>query len=239
MKLKRILTAATAMLLIMGQCVAAYADNTVITLDKSATKFTTIDQDLDFQDMEPGEERTATLTMTNDSDGEMDFYICGEITYNIADQSEDKANNNAIYELQLSKSGQADPFFDGMIGSKENKELTKSNTGLEYLKDDTLLATLGKGESTSVTIQLKLDGDSLENAYMNKAGQIRLNIRTSQSAGLSGNNNGNSLLSFLTVQTGDTTRIVLYVLIAIAAVAVLAGVLIAGRRKKNRTEQEK
>ena len=54
MKLKRILTAATAMLLIMGQCVAAYADNTVITLDKSATKFTTIDQDLDFQDMEPG-----------------------------------------------------------------------------------------------------------------------------------------------------------------------------------------
>lgn len=234
MKLKRILTAATATLLIFGQCVAAYADSTVITLDQNATAFTKIDKDLDFRDMEPGEERTAEITLLNNSDDDMNFYISGEITYNIADAGD--SDKNAIYELELNKNSETTPFFSGMIGSKQNKKLTNSNLGLEYLKDDTLIAALKKGESTTVTIKLLLDGDSTENEYMNKAGQIRLNINTSQSTKITGNTEGtvsdNPILSFFNVQTGDSTKVVLYVVAVVAAFLVVAALVIASIKKK-------
>lgn len=234
MRLKKIFLTALASLLVMGQTIPALAADTVITLDSSARNFVKVENDLDFQDMEPGEEREARITLSNSSKKEMSFYLSGEIIYNIADQAND--DQWAIYDLKLFKGNEEEPFFDGTIGSEENKKLENSSTGLNYLKDDTLLVTLKKGESATVRMNLKLDGDSTENAYMNKAGEIKLNIYASVPTE---NDPGtvtrtekktikkqNVIQKIIQVKTGDGTRIGLIALVGGAALVLIIILLI-------------
>jgi hypothetical protein len=209
------------MFVVQGSTVFA-ADSTVITLDKTASAFTKVEKDLDFQDMEPGEERTAVISLVNNSDAEMSFYISGDMVYNIADAG--SADKNAIYQLDMTKDTDTTPFFTGLIGSSENKKIKKANTGLNYLQDNTLLATLAKGDSTTIRIKLSLDGDSAENVYMNKAGKIRINVNASQASPkvFADEETVNPIIKYITVQTGDSSHIVLYLAVAFGALAVAA-----------------
>lgn len=244
MKLKKIVLTALTALLTLGQTLPALAADTVITLDGSARDFVKVESDQDFQNMEPGEIRTAEITLSNSSDSEMSFYISGEIVSNLADVGDE--DQNAIYDLQLFKGGESSPFFDGTIGSAKNKELEQSETGLNYLKDDTLLATLKKGESTRVTIQIQLDGDSTNNAYENKAGVIKLNI----SASIPTVNDPGTVIKtekktitkqniiqrLITVKTGDGTPIGLIAVIGGAAVILIIVLLVIKRIRSKKED---
>lgn len=211
---------------------AMAAQDTVISLDESAVAFTKVEQDLDFREMEPGEERAAVIRLTNISDSSMDFYISGEIIYNIADAS--AAEKNAVYDLELAKDGEETPFFQGMIGSAENKKHSSSSLGLDYLQDDTLLSGLAEGESTTVTIRLRLDGDSTENEYMNKAGQIRIHIYTAQTAV---DAPGNFVTDLITnVLTGDRSDFMIYIVGAAAAVFIISAVVVTGRKRREQSK---
>lgn len=229
MKYKRFAALAVALLIISGSGRVMAAENTVISLDNSAVAFTKVEQDLDFMDMEPGEERTAVIKLANTADSSMDFYISGEIIYNIADAGE--SGKNAVYDLELFKDTEETPFFQGIIGSSENKKHANSSLGLNYLQDDTLLSSLGEGESVTVLVRLKLDGDSTENDYMNKAGQIRMNVYTSQTVVTPG---GNFVTDLITnVLTGDRSDFIIYIVTAAAAAAVLLGIFLIRRKRRS------
>lgn len=226
MKVQKWMAACTAALLLAGQAgTVKAAEDTVISLDSSAVAFTKVEQDLDFQEMEPGEERTAVIRLTNTSDSNMDFFISGEIVYNIADTGADA--KNAVYDLELHKGDEEIPFFQGVIGSAENKKLSNSSLGLNYLQDDTLISSLKQGESTTIRMKLKLDGDSTENGYMNKSGQIRMNVYTSQAAETPEGNFVTDIIA--NVLTGDRSDFIIYIVVAVAALAILL-VLFKGRK---------
>lgn len=231
MKRKQVFAAIAAALLVMGQAFPALAaDDTTITLDSTAKQFVTVEKDLDFQNMEPGEERTATIVLSNDSAASMSFYISGKMIKNIADAG--TTNKWAVYELKLTKDSAATPFFDGVIGSDENSKLEGNENGLSYLADDTLLATLAKGESSTITISLKLDGDSANNAYENQEGKILLTVSASVPTE---NNPGtitktNVIRKLITAKTGDGTPIGLYVTVAAAALILIIVMLVFRRR---------
>lgn len=226
MRVQKWMAACTAALLLVGQAgTVKAAEDTVISLDPSAVAFTKVEQDLDFREMEPGEERTAVIRLTNTSESNMDFYISGELVYNIADAGAD--TKNAIYDLELCKGDEETPFFQGVIGSAENKKLSNSSLGLNYLQDDTLISSLKQGESTTVRMKLKLDGDSTENGYMGKSGQIRMNVYTSQTAVTP---EGNFVTDIITnVLTGDRSDFIIYIVVAVVALVIL-GVLLKGRK---------
>ena len=240
MKFNKIIITALTALLVLGQAIPALAADTVITLDASARDFVKMESDEDFQGMEPGEQRTAEITLTNSANDEMSFYISGEIVNNLADTGDE--DQWAVYDLLLYKGTEDTPFFEGTIGSAKNKELERSETGLNYLKDDTLLATLKKGESTTVRIMLKLDGDSTGNSYENKAGEMKLNISASIPTV---NDPGtikktvtkqNIIQKLVNVKTGDGTPIGMIILIAGAAVLVIIILLVIKHRRSKKEE---
>lgn len=223
MNVRKAIVTLMAAIMIAVQGITVYAaDGTVISLDKSASAFTKVEKDLDFQDMEPGEERTAVISLVNNSNADMSFYISGDMVYNIADAG--NADKNAIYQLDMIKTGDATPFFTGLIGSSENKRLKSSSTGLNYLQDNTLLATLAKGDSTQVSIKLSLDGDSADNEYMNKAGKIRINVNASQATPsvFADEDIVNPIIQYITVQTGDNAHIMVYLVVALSALIIVA-----------------
>lgn len=125
-------------------------------------------QQLGFTNMQPGDERSLTLTLRNDDAQKMTFYMSAEILDNIAEKT---ADGQAVYDFVISRNGEV--FFSTVIGGGQAYNQT---VGDQYLdaSNNILLDTLGKGESNTVTITLKLDGDSAGNSYMNQTGQIQL-----------------------------------------------------------------
>lgn len=170
MNKKKIFAVILTTILAFNSTSLVFAKDKVINFQGEAKKFITEDGgDLGeegFENMDPGEQRTQTVTLKNSDYQEMKFYMSAEILSNIADQGDQQA----VYTLNINKNNQT--FFSTVIGSEENA------VGKEYLDKDNniLLASLKKGESTQIEVVIELDGDSTENAYQNKTGQIQLNF---------------------------------------------------------------
>ena len=200
-------------------------DGTVITLDSSATHFGVVDKDIEFQNMEPGETREGMITLFNNSDKAMDYYISSELMDNIADAGSGKG----IYNIKIYKSC-INPDFDN---DNENEYSLLYDGDIESYKNNILvseqkLATLSAGDNVVIRISVTLDGRTMDNSYMNKEGRMRINISAVQSD--DGTDNGGET----TVKTGDDTRLAVYGVIAIIAGVSCIG-LIAGTysRKRN------
>lgn len=166
---KKIVTLLITAALLLATGLSASAAET-ITFRGQAEKFvTSVDGDVEtFTDMLPGETRTVSLTLKNEDSSEMKFYMSAEILDNIASKT---ADSQAVYDFVISKNGQ--PFFTTIIGGG-----TAQNTsaGEKYLDESNniLLDTLARGQSDVIDISLTLEGNSTENSYMEKTGQIQL-----------------------------------------------------------------
>ena len=213
------------LILVFGMMTITYAGASVIFLEKDAKKFSKIEQDLDFRNMEPGEKRMAVISLTNLSENQMDFYLNGEIVYNIADAA--KTNKNAIYELSLTKGNEKEPYFIGWFGSEENTRIDTRQM-LQRLAQNVQIATLKQGEKETITMTLLLDGASTGNEYMNTEGIIRLNIGTSPKAEETFDNQ---------VSTGDQKPVWSMLLLAAGALIVFFIIFYWGMRV-NKTKKD-
>lgn len=238
---KNILAVALAAVLVLGSAVTAMAADEVITFKGDAGKFVTEESSSSegFNNMEPAETRTQTITLKNDDYQQMKFYLRTELLSNIADEGEDK--KQAIYTLNLSKDGEA--FFDSVIGSEQNaslgKEFLVSEPGSEQ-DNNILLASLAKGESIDVEIAITLDGDSTGNEYKNKDGEIQLIVSVEKDEGTPGKirktvtntktvtGAGKTITKI--VKTGDEFPVEL--LLAVAGISLAGAMIIMVRRKK-------
>ncbi len=119
---------------------------------------------IDFTTMFPGETRTATFDLVNDSDNEMRFYVASEILDNIAE----KGDGTAVYEFTIDDG--SEDIFQAIIG---NNEVT---IGSEFLvvENNILLGALMPGETMTVNINIYLDGDSANNDYQGQTGEIAI-----------------------------------------------------------------
>lgn len=225
MKLALICVLSVVMVSLNG--INAMADETVITLDSGAATFSKVEQDLDFRDMEPGEERTAVISFVNSAEEDMNFYLNGEIVYNIADAA--KNSKNAVYELTLTKDNEAEPFFTGIFGSEDNSKV-ENNHLIQYLSQDTILAVLKKDESTRISLTLSLDGDSTENEYMNAAGIIRFHVGTSLRTEVAADEDVIPIIKYIQVVTGDRNPVRMLMLAGIISMFVIFGILYKGRK---------
>ena len=208
---------------------------TAITLDNSAVKFGVVEEDADFKDMEPGESREGKISLYNNSDKNMDFYINSELISNIADEG----SKAGIYNIKIYKSVKDNEYsllYDGIIGSQDTIGNTymDSVSGGNILIGDKYIATLSGGESADIRIVVTLDGETMDNSYMNKEGRIRINV--------SAQPNSDAAVTKTSVMTGDNSLLMLYgVLSVIAGTAVLgtlAGLYCRRKEKHNTTNKE-
>ena len=170
MKKRMLATAALALVMLVGSAMnAAAAGNDSIVFDGNAKEFVhTIGGDAEngFENMLPGESRTLTMELANDSSEELKFFMSSDILKSdIAEQGD----RNAVYDFSIANNGEV--FFQAVIGGDNEDNIS---VGKEFLQEDNniLLATLAKGEGCEIAITIALDGDSMENSYMSSAGNL-------------------------------------------------------------------
>lgn len=201
-----------------------------------------------FDGMEPGETREAVVTLVNNSSKEMNFYFSGQVLDNIAENSNGgDGDQEAIYTVELNRSGET--IFSGLVGSKNNTEIQNQqladNLGMDFLKENTLIATLAKGESSEFSIAITLDGDSVGNAYQYTEGSFQFRFAVGDTAAgpqtvverktIVNRVTKTAASTIRSIKTGDTATILPLAAIAAAAL-ILIIVLVIMKRKKSREE---
>ncbi|MFQ8704937.1 MAG: LPXTG cell wall anchor domain-containing protein [Thomasclavelia sp.] len=198
---KRIFTMMLSIFILMLSSGPIYAqDDTLITYEGDSGKFITQEgTSQGFEDMMPGETRKVSVRLKNDHYDKMDYFMSAEILDNIAE----KGNQDAVYEFYIARDDEV--FFSTVIGG------TGNSVGQEYLTDDNKikLAQLAKDEECLVTVSLSLDGDSTENSYQNKDGQIQLNflVGTPESTMANKQTIINRIIEY--VKTGDNAPLII------------------------------
>lgn len=230
---------------------AAAADKAIVTYSGDGDNFdieneTALTQA--FDGMEPGEIREAAVTLINNSDKKMNFYFSGQVLDNIAENSNGgDGDQQAIYTVALNRSGET--IFEGLVGSKNNTEIQNQdladNLGMDFLKENTLIATLERGESTEFSVAIQLDGDSVGNAYQYTEGSFEFRFAVGDAAkGAETVVNKQTVVNRVTktaantiqsIKTGDAAAIVPFVLIAAAAL-ILIIIIVIMKRKKDRED---
>ncbi len=194
-----------------------------------------------FTGMAPGESRDLTLTLTNSDKQNVDFFMSAEILNNIAEQGD----QNAVYDFNISKNGQV--FFSTVIGgSSQDKQ--NISIGAEYLTENNniLLDTMAPGQTDTITISLKLDGDSTDDTYQDKEGKVQFVF----SAGAPVANDGGTLINRIvktvtrgssnnasSPDTGVNAGAMLMVALLLVVVAVVLIAVVIVRRKRNEGDQ--
>jgi len=172
MKRKIILILIFVLVLAGGTSVFAQSSQDIV-FDGNAQNFVTSvnENDKGFSDMEPGESRTVELTLKNSDQQEIKFFMNSEILDNIAAKTQDK---QAVYDFSIAADGQI--FFQAVIGGGMTENIS---IGQEYMTTDNniLLKVLQPNETSTITLTLKLDGDSAGNTYQGQSGVIGLNFR--------------------------------------------------------------
>ena len=205
------------------------------SLAADAVKFGVVEKDADFKDMEPGESREGKISLYNNSDKNMDFYINSELISNIAGEG----SKAGIYNIKIYKSVKDNEYsllYDGIIGSQDTTGNTKTDSALSgnILIGDKYIATLSGGESADIRIVVTLDGETMDNSYMNKEGRIRINV--------SAQPNSDAAVTKTSVMTGDNSLLMLYgvlaVIVGTAVLGTLAGLYCRRKEKHNTTKKE-
>lgn len=221
MLLKKLVAVVSAVVVIAVPYVKVLADDTVITLDETAKKFVVIDKNLEYRDMLPGEERSSVIKISNSSAENMEFYINGKVLDNLADKG--TGDQTAVYGIKLYKNADTEPFYNELIGNSSKTQSDKS-----FFDEDVRIAQLSKGESCDIKLVLYIDGRSMDNSYMNKQGQLEITVNAEQPDAY--DTVSNNVIT--AVKTGDSNNILLYIIVAFAGIAGIAGVVVMRQRNR-------
>ena len=215
---------------------ASGADS-MISFDGDTEQFIYLDGDTDvfdnFQNMYPGEERTATITLVNNDHREMRFYISSDIV----DYFGSDTNPTIVYDVNFTIDGQ--PIFDETVGGEDK-------IGTNYLQEDVLIATLAQGESAKLVMTVKTNGDTMGNDYQDATGHIQYTFSVEYDDEPATvpeqivNTVVETVINPITrfVDTGDNTNVGIYA--GIGAVCLIAiGGLILTRKKGGDDDNEK
>lgn len=197
----------------------------------------------DFKNMEPGSSATQTITLINQSEKTMRYYLRAEIL-------EALGGDGGAYELTIVNGDES--IFDGVMGGVDTFGKAKEE-GSDYLGADFLLATLKENEQTDVTFTIAIDGDGFGNEYQGTEGAYRFVFsvedantpietvsrdtskevvvveKVVQKTVVSGTTGGGT-------QTGDNNAVVIFIIVG--AVALLGVILLLVWKKKKDSSED-
>lgn len=186
---RRILAIIMAVVTMAGASMTAFADgNATITFTQNkeleygsaASADGTVNLGDAFKGVAPGETRSQTITLTNANDITVDFYMSTEVLQAL-EESKDAAMG-AGYDIILSAGGKE--LYNSTLGGY-NASGEGSTSGLgdmnASLGEDVLIATLAKGETADVVLQITFDGESMGSTgdadYTNALGKLSFDFK--------------------------------------------------------------
>lgn len=133
----------------------------------------------EFEGIAPGESRTQTITLTNKNSRTADFYISAAAVEALEKAKE--SARGAGYEVKLYTGSSV--LYDSAVGgyNDANQGSREGLSEMKALEDYVLIATLAKGKSQDVTLEIYFDGEGMDNTqsvdYSNALGQFQFQFR--------------------------------------------------------------
>lgn len=164
MKSKNSLKSLIIIIMIMMSMTTIHGADTNIIFDGNAEDFIFLNgsQDLfdNFKNIMPGEIREQDIVLKNTDHRELRFYLSAKVI----DSLDKDTSGLSIYNISITN--EDEEFYRGTLD-----DLAKLSAG--RMSEDTLLATLQKGETTTIKMTLEVNGDSMDNTYQNREGLIQ------------------------------------------------------------------
>ena len=214
-------------------------DNWSVSFNGSGmeSNFSSTDLDNVIWEMQPGDTAEFHVNLTNEHSKAADWYMSNDIV----ESMEDSTNaSGGAYEYVLSYTdaeGQETVIFSSeMVGGED----TTSGEGLhkvsDALGDMFYLSRLESGASGSVDLEVKLDGETLGNDYMNSLAVLEMQFAAEEAAEDTTTTKTEYIpgKNISSVDTGDHTDVMLYASLGALAVGLLILVLAIRRVRGSR-----
>ncbi len=175
--------------------------------------------------IQPGDTIQITVALNNEHDGENAWYLENKVLQTLEETQ--KASNGAYtYKLTYTNpAGETRNLKDVVVGGSEQTGMKDATEGIA--DEPVYLDTFKKGDKGSVTLEIKLDGESQGNAYQLTQGQLQLLFGVEQ-LGTTTPPKSN------TPNTGDRSNALPYMIAMFAAgvaILVVAIVMVSRRRR--------
>lgn len=186
--------------------------------------------------MQPGDSVELTITLKNNYDGEVDWYMKNEVLEALEDAGK---SEGGAYDYLLTYTDTKGELSTLYSSEKFGGEGRIGGVGLHgaanTLEDYFYLDRMGKGETGVVKLKVALDGETLVNDYQNTLAKLQMDFATE----LAGSEGQRQRL----VKTGDESKTLLFViLLFVSGMGLLIGAMFMLRdsqRKKETAEEAK
>lgn len=247
-KLKILTVLLMTAFLVCGAGDCAFADSTRLNgeahFDGSKIKSTFDAQKVTdtFENLQPGDEITVTVKYQNDYSASTDWYMANEIVKTLekidnakkAAGEDGKAENGGYtYSLiQTDKDGKQIVLFsnDKVGGDAKPAGMEGLEQATNALDDWFYIETLKKGQFGLMTLNVRFDGETEVNDYMDTDGEVLLKFAVELTK--SGKQTGTPTYLQKFVNTGDMHKIGYFLLMIISGLLILTVLLMRKNDKK-------
>ena len=234
--MRKTITTLFVLILVMSLGISAFAASAsatgTVTFNgtKLNTSFSAAELNTLASSLQPGDDLTYTITLRNDHTAETDWWMKNEVLHSF--EQTNKTNGGAYsYYLEYKGPNSSRTIYDSDSVGGETGDYRGLTEATSALKDYFILGSLKKGDTATVTLKVKLDGETQRNNYWDSLAD--LNMRFAVELTKTPNKD--------VVKTGDETDILPYVVAAMISGTVLLVIAILrlgkvheDRRKRRR-----
>ena len=210
------------------------------TQKKMESNFTSQSMSDTLNNLQPGDDATFTVTVTNQYNGQTNWYMSNKVIQSLEDASKNDETSGGAYTYKLtykSASGTEKVLFSSeeVGGEMTEEQIKNAGEGLHEatnaLQEYFLLDNLNRNGSGVVTLEVGLDGETQNNDYQDTLAQLQLNFAVEVEDELQTTTPG-------TPKTGDTNNPIIYfIIIGVAGILLLAAAIlrvVAGRKREEK-----
>ncbi len=245
---KRILASGLAAFLVLASPVTGFAEDrqgasgwqVVFDGKKMESNFSTANMDDEIYNMQPGDSVELTVSLKNNySKGEVDWYMKNQVLQTLEDAGD---MSGGAYDYLLTykdKDGKSTTLYSSEKFGGEGRYNGVGLKGATTTLDDYFyLDRMSGGDTGVVTLKVALDAETLVNDYQNTLARLQMDfatelVKTTATGTPSTPGSGRS-----PVKTGDQTKIMLYIVLTLAAGLVLLFMGILRLRRDREEEPE-
>lgn len=147
-----------------GGATVSFTENKKLEYSNVSTEGKYVNLGSAFEGVAPGESRSQTITIQNNYKKTADFYMSTEVVEAL--ESNTTKARGAGYEIKLT-AGDAVLYDSKAGGYSSTKDSSASSAGIAKMNDTldgyVLIATLKKGETSDVVLNIAFDGEAMDN----------------------------------------------------------------------------
>lgn len=179
---------------------------------KITNNFSKSDMDDEIYAMEPGDSVELTISLKNSFNGQADWYMRNQVLETLEKSAEIAGGAYDYLLTYTDTAGETTTLYSSEYFGGEGRYNGVGLHGATKTLDEFFyLDRLGNGEAGTVKLKVRLDGETQGNDYQNTLAKLQMDFATevAESGGGGGGRRP--------VRTGDQSRILLYVILSLAA----------------------